>query len=67
MESASVATLKKNLSRCLAAAKNGRELAVASHGHPIARIVPMEKAFAGDLEIICRGRSAARPTTKMNV
>ena len=52
MESASVATLKKNLSRCLAAAKNARELAVASHGHPIGRIVPMEKAFAGDLEII---------------
>jgi prevent-host-death family protein len=52
MESVSVATLKKNLSRCLAAAENGRELAVTSHGDPIARIVPMEKAFAGDLEII---------------
>jgi prevent-host-death family protein len=51
MESVSVATLKSNLSGYLAAVKNGKEIIVTSHRHPIARIVPMEKAIAG-LKII---------------
>ena len=51
MESVSVATLKSNLSRYLAAVKKGKEIVVTSHRHPIARIVPAEKA-ADDLKII---------------
>ena len=51
MESVSVATLKSNLSRYLAAVKKGNELIITSHRHPIARIVPMEKAVS-DLKII---------------
>jgi prevent-host-death family protein len=51
MQCVSVATLKNNLSRYLAAAKNGKEIVVTSHRHPIARIVPAEKRRE-DLEII---------------
>ena len=51
MESVSVATLKSNLSQYLNAVKNGKELVVTSHRHPIARIVPAENA-AEDLKII---------------
>jgi len=51
MERVSVATLKNNLSGYLAAVKEGREIVVTSHRHPIARIVPMENA-ASDLKII---------------
>ena len=51
MESVSVATLKNNLSRYLAAAKNGKEIMITSHRHPIARIVPAEKAVS-DLQIM---------------
>jgi prevent-host-death family protein len=52
MESVSVATLKSNLSRYLAAVKKGKEIVVTSHRHPIARIVPPEKTLADDLKII---------------
>ena len=52
MESVSVATLKKNLSRYLAAAKSGKELVVTSHGCPIARIMAAEKTAADNLKII---------------
>jgi prevent-host-death family protein len=52
MESVSVATLKSNLSRYLAAARRGKEIVVTSHRHPIARIVPAEKALTDDLKII---------------
>lgn len=51
MESVSVAALKNNLSGYLAAVKKGKEIVVTSHRHPIARIVPMEKAVT-DLKII---------------
>ena len=52
MESVSVATLKRNLSRYLAAVKGGKEIIVTSHGHAIARIVPTKKTFEDDLKII---------------
>jgi prevent-host-death family protein len=52
MESVSVATLKSNLSRYLAAARNGTRIVVTSHGHPVARIVPAEKTLGNDLKII---------------
>jgi prevent-host-death family protein len=52
MESVSVATLKNNLSRYLAAAKKGKEIVVTAHRHPIARIVPAKKNLADDLKII---------------
>jgi prevent-host-death family protein len=52
MSSVSVAELKSKLSKYLAAAKNGREIVVTSHRHPIARIVPMQNNAAGDLQII---------------
>jgi prevent-host-death family protein len=51
MESVSVATLKSNLSRYLAAVKEGKEIIVTSHRHAIARIVPAEKTLS-DLDII---------------
>ena len=51
MESVSVATLKSNLSGYLAAVKKGKEIVITSHRHPIARIVPAEKA-EDDLKII---------------
>lgn len=51
MESVSVATLKGNLSRYIAAAKNGTRIVVTSHGHPVARIVPVEKTLGDDLKI----------------
>ena len=52
MKAVSVATLKTNLSRYLAAAKNGKEIVVTSHRHPIARIVPPHTTPAADLKII---------------
>jgi prevent-host-death family protein len=52
MKSVNVAMLKSNLSRYLAAAKNGREIVVTSHRHPIARIMPPETAEPEKLKII---------------
>jgi prevent-host-death family protein len=52
MKSVSVATLKTNLSRYLAAAKKGREIIVTSHRHPIARILPPETAALQNIKII---------------
>ena len=51
MESVSIAALKSNLSRYLAAVKKGKELIITSHRHPIARLSPVAKT-AGDLKII---------------
>jgi prevent-host-death family protein len=51
MQSVSVATLKSNLSRYLAAVRKGREIVVTSHRHPIARIVPSQKSAIDDLKI----------------
>jgi prevent-host-death family protein len=52
MESVSVASLKSNLSRYLAAVRRGKEIVVTSHRHPIARIVPAEQTFEDELKII---------------
>jgi len=52
MKSVSVAALKNNLSHYLAAAKNGREIIVTSHRHPIARIVPAQTAAPENLRIV---------------
>jgi prevent-host-death family protein len=52
MKLVSVAQLKSKLSQYLAAVKNGREIVITSHRHPIARIVPMETNAADDLQII---------------
>lgn len=46
MESVSVATLKSNLSGYLDAVKNGKEIIVTSHRHPIARLVPIQNSIA---------------------
>lgn len=51
MESVSVATLKSNLSGYLDAVKNGKEIIVTSHRHPIARLVPIKNPIA-HLDII---------------
>ena len=51
MQSVNVATLKNNLSHYLAAAKNGKEIVITSHRHPIARIVPAQERLE-ELEII---------------
>jgi len=52
MQSVSVATLKSNLSRYLAAVRRGKEIVITSHRHPIARMVPAEKPLVDDLKII---------------
>ena len=59
MKSVSVATLKNNLSHYLAAAKEGREIIVTSHRHPIARIVPAETVAAEKVKIIPAKKSVA--------
>ena len=51
MESVSVAALKTDLRRYLAAVKEGKEFIITSHRHPVARLLPFEKT-AGDLKII---------------
>jgi len=51
MECVSVATLKSNLSRYLAAVKKGKEFVITSHRHPVARLSPVGKT-AADLRII---------------
>jgi prevent-host-death family protein len=61
MPSVSVATLKSNLSRYLAAVRKGKEIVVTSHRHPIARIVPAEKSITDDLKII----PAKRPVSSL--
>lgn len=62
MKSVNVAMLKSNLSRYLAAAKNGTEIVVTSHRHPIARIVPPETDALGKLKII----PAKKPISSLN-
>jgi prevent-host-death family protein len=52
MKSVSVARLKTNLSRYLAAAKNGKEIIVTSHRHPIARILPPQQTPVDAVKII---------------
>lgn len=52
MTSVGVAELKSKLSQYLAAVRRGKEIIVTSHRHSIARIVPMEKNAAADLQII---------------
>ena len=52
MRSVSVATLKNNLGRYLAAVRRGGEIVITSHRHPVARIVPAEKPLRDDLKII---------------
>jgi prevent-host-death family protein len=51
MESVSVAALKTDLRRYLAAVKEGKEFIITSHRHPVARLLPFEKT-PGDLKII---------------
>jgi prevent-host-death family protein len=51
MKSISVAALKSNLSRYLAAVKDGEEFIITSSGQPVAQLLPLEKT-AGDLKII---------------
>ena len=52
MRSVSIATLKNNLSRYVAAVRRGKEIVISSHRYPIARIVPAEKPLVDDLKII---------------
>lgn len=52
MKSVSVAQLKSKLSHYLTAAKNGQEVLITSHRHPIAKIVPIDETEADDLVII---------------
>jgi prevent-host-death family protein len=42
MESVSVAKLKSKLSQYLKVVKNGKQIIVTSHRHPIARLGPLE-------------------------
>jgi prevent-host-death family protein len=51
MESVTVAALKTDLRRYLAAVKEGKGFIITSHRHPVARLLPLEKT-AGDLKII---------------
>jgi prevent-host-death family protein len=58
MRTVSVATLKSNLSRYLAAVKRGKQIVVTSHGHSIARIIPVEKT-TDDLQIVPAKKSVS--------
>ena len=61
MQSVSVATLKSKLSQYLEAVKKGKEIIVTSHQHPIARLVPIEKARSSDLVVM----PAAKPLSSL--
>lgn len=52
MRSVSVATLRNNLSRYLAAVRRGEEIVITSYRHPVAGMVPAEKPLIDDLKII---------------
>lgn len=64
IQSVGVRELKDNLSRYLAAVRDGGEVVVTDHGHPIARVVPIEgKSSAERLaELIAAGE--AEPARK---
>ena len=64
IQSVGVRELKDNLSRYLAAVREGGEIVVTDHGHPIARVVPVHgKSGAERLaELIARGE--AHPAAK---
>jgi prevent-host-death family protein len=49
MKSVSVGTLKSNLSRYLAAVREGKEFIITSRRQPVAQLMPLEKT-AGDLQ-----------------
>ncbi len=51
MKSVGVAKLKSNLSEYLNAVKQGAEIIITSHRHPVARLAPLEKE-SQELEII---------------
>ena len=52
MKSVSVATLKSKLSHYLRIVKNGKEIIVTSHTHPIARLAPLEADLPPALAVI---------------
>jgi prevent-host-death family protein len=41
LESVGVRDLKNNLSRYLAMVRQGREVVITEHGHPVARVIPI--------------------------
>ncbi len=51
MKTVNVAKLKSDLSRYLQLARNGEEVIVTSHDHPVAKLVPMENRV-GKLTIV---------------
>ena len=67
MQSVSVATLKSNLGRYLAAVRRGKEIVITSRRHPIARIVPAKKALMDDLKIIPAGKPDAHLATAVRL
>ena len=66
IHSVGVRELKDNLSRYLAAVRDGGELVVTDHGHPIARVVPIHGTSSAErlAELIAAGEAepAARKT-----
>ncbi|MDQ6772480.1 MAG: type II toxin-antitoxin system prevent-host-death family antitoxin [Candidatus Dormibacteraeota bacterium] len=62
-----VRELKDNLSRYLAVVRDGGELLVTDHGHPVARVVPIQGRTSQErlAELIARGDvTPARRTTR---
>jgi prevent-host-death family protein len=57
-----VRELKTNLSRYVAEVRGGAEVVVTDHGHPVARLVPIEDQTAMDrmAELIARGEVTPR-------
>lgn len=43
MEKINVSTLRENLAEYIKKAKNGEEIFITSHGHELARLIPVEK------------------------
>ena len=65
MKKASISILKAQLSRYLAAVKNGEEVIVTERGRPIARIGPITKDQApeGRIALLVREGRLRPPTT----
>lgn len=67
MRSVGVRDLKDNLSRYLAIVRRGGEVMVTEHGHPIARVVPIQGKASHErlVELIATGDvSRARRRTR---
>lgn len=64
IQSVGVRELKDNLSRYLAAVREGGEVVVTDHGHPIARVVPIEGKTSAERLAELMAAGEAEPARK---